>query len=344
MTGRFHRPTPRREQEARRRGDVPRSRLFGAAGALLGAVVGLWASGMGAAADLRRWAGEALALSRALPPTEAMAAGASLVARLSAPALAGALIGSAAAGLLLGGLHFELGRVRPRLDGLHPFHRLARAFTPGALLEATRPLVLLFLLALAAGCVLSREAPEVVRAAGPAGDGLGGLAPVAARLVLVLSLVTAAAGGGDALLARARHRARLWMTREEVLEEQRMSEGDPRQRARRRALHRSLLLAGRARGVRSASALVVNPTHLAVALRYAPREAEAPFLVAKGSGAQAQALRREAARWGIPVVRDVALARSLTAFDVGEEIPEELYQAAAAVLQVAASGAPGAPR
>jgi type III secretion protein U len=148
----------------------------------------------------------------------------------------------------------------------------------------------------------------------------------------------------DALLARFRHQARLRMTRQEVIEEHRQTEGDPRSKARRKALHRSLLLAGRARGVRSADVLVVNPTHLAVALRYAPLETEAPYLVAKGRGAQAQALRRESERCGIPVVRDVPLARSLILYDVGEEIPEELYQAAAAVLEVVArtGGEPGA--
>jgi type III secretion protein U len=75
-----------------------------------------------------------------------------------------------------------------------------------------------------------------------------------------------------------------------------------------------------------------------VALRYAPEECEAPYLVAKGQEEDALALRREAARQGIPVVRDVPLARSLVHYDVGEPIPEELYRAAAAVLAVAARG------
>ncbi len=81
--------------------------------------------------------------------------------------------------------------------------------------------------------------------------------------------------------------------------------------------------------------MVVNPTHITVALRYATKECEAPYLVAKGHEADALGLRREAERLGIPVVRDVPLARSLIHYDVGEEIPEELYQAAAAVLRVA---------
>ena len=87
--------------------------------------------------------------------------------------------------------------------------------------------------------------------------------------------------------------------------------------------------------MRAATAVVVNPTHIAVALRYQPEECDAPYLVAKGREADALALRREAERLGVPVVRDVPLARSLVQFDVGMEIPEELYQAAAAVLAAA---------
>jgi type III secretion protein U len=143
----------------------------------------------------------------------------------------------------------------------------------------------------------------------------------------------ALAGLADALLARRRHRRRLMMTREEVRREWREAEGDPWIRRRRRQLHRQLAEGGTARGVGAATTVVVNPTHLAVALRYAPREAPAPYLVAKARAGEALTLQRQARALGVPVVRDVALARSLILLGVGEEIPEELYEAAAAVLQ-----------
>jgi type III secretion protein U len=143
-------------------------------------------------------------------------------------------------------------------------------------------------------------------------------------------------GGLDYVLAWRRHRKELMMTRDELKKEHRESEGDPRHRAQRRALHRALALGGPARGVQRATAVVVNPTHIAVALRYAPDECEAPYLVAKAREGEAVVLRGEAQRRGIPVVRDVALARSLVNYDVGEEIPEELYRAAAVVLKLAA--------
>ena len=125
------------------------------------------------------------------------------------------------------------------------------------------------------------------------------------------------------------------MTREEVKQEHKKSEGDPHHKAKRKALHRQLATGGPARGVQKATAVVVNPTHIAVALRYDQAECEAPYLVAKGREEDAFEIRREAKALGIPVVKDIPLARSLIHYDVGEEIPEELYRAAAAVLKVA---------
>ena len=81
--------------------------------------------------------------------------------------------------------------------------------------------------------------------------------------------------------------------------------------------------------------MVVNPPHIAVALRYDEAECEAPYIVARGREEDALKIRREAQALGIPVVRDIPLARSLVHYDVGEEVPEELYQAAAAILKVA---------
>jgi len=89
--------------------------------------------------------------------------------------------------------------------------------------------------------------------------------------------------------------------------------------------------------------VVVNPVHVAVALRWAPEECDAPYLVARGRAKEARAIRAEALALGVPVVRDVALARGLVQYDVGEEVPEELYRAAAVVLQHVLDRTEGAP-
>jgi type III secretion protein U len=167
----------------------------------------------------------------------------------------------------------------------------------------------------------------------------------AAALRVILHLLAAAAwragcvllvlGALDYLWARRRHLKDLMMTRQERKEDHKNAEGNPQHKGRRKALHRQLLAGGTARGVQKATCIVVNPTHIAVALRYDQTEADAPYIVAKGCEEDALKMRKQAKEQGIPVVKDIPLARSLVHYDVGEEIPEELYKAAAAVLKVA---------
>jgi type III secretion protein U len=151
-------------------------------------------------------------------------------------------------------------------------------------------------------------------------------APLAWRLAALLLL----AGLADLALSRRNHLQALRMTRPEVLRERREEEGNPLLRAERRRLHAALSAAP---PLSRATVLVVNPTHLAVALSHRPGSDAAPVVAAKGSGREAARLRARARRAGVPVIRDPALARSLWRLaEVGEPIPEELYQAAAAVL------------
>jgi type III secretion protein U len=167
---------------------------------------------------------------------------------------------------------------------------------------------------------LPRTDVAAVLRAGPA---LGGLALRLAATALAFGLV-------DAAVARVRHRRALRMTREEVAREHKEDEGDPAHRAERRRRHRALLSAA---PVARATVMVVNPTRLAVALLHDRTGEDAPRVVAKGAGPAAAALRSAARRAGVPIVRDVPLARALHRLaEVGEEIPEQLYEAAAALL------------
>jgi len=175
---------------------------------------------------------------------------------------------------------------------------------------------------------------------GSIGTLLGALGPVlmaAAVLLVVLAL-------GDYMLARRRHLQDLRMSHEEVKQEHKSAEGDPHHKAKRKAMHRQMASGGAARGVQKASVVVVNPTHIAVALRYDEAECDAPYIVAKAREEEALKIRKHAYSLGIPVVKDIPLARTLVHYDVGEEVPEELYQAAAAVLKVAQEQSEAADR
>lgn len=336
MSGdRSEEPTPRRLRQARERGQVPRSRLFSGSLVLAGGSAGGALVLGDATAELRSWTATLLSEGAAVPA--ALHQALTLLVRACAPALGGAVLAAVVAGLAASGWSPSTTVLVPRLERLDPIAGLRRLFSWRMVAELGRSLAVAALLlgAVAGGAWTLLPSALRLPAVAATGAGLDLLRPEAIRVWGRALFLAGAMGVLDLMLARRRHRRSLRMSRDEIRREHREQEGDPRHRAHRRAAHRQLLLSGRARGVKAASVVVVNPTHVAVALRWAPEECEAPYLVARGREADAQAIRSEALALGIPIVRDVALARGLVQYDLGEEVPEELYRAAAVVLQVA---------
>ncbi len=333
MSEKTEQPSARRLRDARRKGQIPRSRLLSSSVVSLGALWGLLAAAPLGFERLKDWTARLL-LHQDIEGAEWEAG--MLFLLLSVPALAGALVASLGVSVATVGWELNAEAVTPKLERINPLAGLKRILSVKALSELGKALLVVGVVGWLVWDAAVEVAPDVFRAVWWKGDdALEYCVTQLAPLQLRRAWVPVARGGGDYALARRRHVKDLMMTREEVKREHKESEGDPHHKHQRRAVHRQLAAGGAARGVQKASVVVVNPTHVAVALRYATEECEAPYLVAKGREADALALRREAERLGVTVVRDVALARSLIHYDVGEEIPEELYQAAAAVLRVA---------
>jgi flagellar biosynthetic protein FlhB len=164
----------------------------------------------------------------------------------------------------------------------------------------------------------------VVAVAGDLGARLGGRLALAAVAIGVL----------DYLWQRHRHRQSLRMTREEVKRERKEVEGDPLHKAERQRLHREALEQRRVGDVREADFVVVNPDHVAVAVRYDRGGPSAPVVVAKGERLLAERIKEIAREAGVPIFRDVALARSLRDVEEGAPIPETLYDAVAEILRL----------
>ena len=123
------------------------------------------------------------------------------------------------------------------------------------------------------------------------------------------------------------------MTKQEVRDEVKEVEGNPHTKARIRRLQRDLLRRQMMSDVASASAVITNPTHYAVAIRYDMDNAGAPKVVAKGKNYLARRIRERAHEHEIPIVENPPLARALyKAADIGQEIPVHLYRAVAEVL------------
>ncbi|HUL60297.1 MAG TPA: EscU/YscU/HrcU family type III secretion system export apparatus switch protein [Anaeromyxobacteraceae bacterium] len=345
MSGdRTEQPTPRRLREARRRGEVARSRDLSSAAALLSGLAAVAAAGPATAAALAGVVREGLAVaaSGTAAPLGAVREALLQAARHSAIPCAAAVAGGTAAALLQAGGTFAPGALRPRLERLHllrGLRRLAsRAQLAATALAAGQAAVLLAL----AWAWLREEARGFASLPRASTAGAWRVGPAVLGLAFRLALATLAFGVAGHAVARRAHLRSLRMTRDEVRRERREDEGDPALRAERRRRHRGALGAA---PVARATCVVVNPTHVAVALAHERSGDGAPRVVAKGTGAGAARIRSAARRAGVPIVRDVPLARALFRLaEIGEEIPEDLYEAAAAVLAHLYGLAPGEER
>jgi len=333
-------PTPRRLREARRRGQVARSRelsgiaVFAAVSGTLLATSPLWVSRLvvGMRDTFRgapTWpaSAAAAALGRAVD-TVLLAAG---------PALAAGAVAAVLVGLLQVRPLFTGEPLRPRLSRLDALQGLRRLFRLRRLTDLLRSLTALTALLAVLAVTLWEALPTLVRLAGADAPTFGA--------VLRAEAVTLALRGGGVLLVAAavdyglawrRHRQDLRMTREEVRREQKETEGDPQHRAARKRLHQEILEHDMVEQVRQADLVVVNPTHLAVALRYDGRRDDAPRVVARGERLLAARIKEVARQARVPIFHDVALARALHELELGAEIPEALYEAVAELLRIVA--------
>lgn len=247
------------------------------------------------------------------------------------------LLGSAvmvvgvAAALAQGGFYLATKSMKPSMKKLNPIQGAKRIFGPQSWWEGAKMLL--------KSAVVGFLAYGAIEALMPL---IGGLVPIPAVLSAVndqvLSMVRNVAIAGlvmavaDYAIVRRRMGKQTRMTHHEVKQEHKQAEGDPlvkgQIRSRQLAAARNRMMAD----LPTADVVLVNPTHVAVALRY-EAERGAPRVVARGAGEIASRIREEAAGHRVPLVRDVPLARALyTSTTVGQEIPAELYAAVAQVL------------
>ena len=332
-------PTGKRRQEARERGQVARSMELNSALLLLGACGALtFGSGLMAHTLLTAFR-EGLQLGgRSDLSVDAIRglflATAWTVARAIAPVvLTGAVVGIAANVVQVGF------RISPQVIGMQwgrisPMHGLGNLLSFRGGVEAVKALLKLAILGVVAYRTLQPEwAQFPTLAEMELADlirwqlGLG--LRLALRVVGVYCLVAVADYGYQ----RWQHEKSLRMSRGEIQEEGKQQEGNPQIRARVRKLQQERSLRRMMQDVPSASVVVVNPTHIAVAIKYSGGTMRAPKVVAKGKRLLAERIVRLAREAGVPVIQDIPVARALYKLvDVGGEIPAAFYRAVAKIL------------
>ena len=285
-----------------------------------------------AGADLRA------AIARAADPSPTVVLDASAlgteVAALTLPVLVTVSLVAAAAYVVQTGGFVATRRLAPDFARLNPLQGLRSIFSATRLFAVVRALFGAALVswiayrALAAHLIdLAHVSGRLEHVAAVASEVARGVARDAAVVGLLLAVV-------DVVVVRRAWRKRLMMTAHEVKREHKESEGDPQTKAARERAHHEMLAAATVGNVRHASVVIVNPTHLASALRYDEGEGDAaPVVVASGEGDLAARIVQAAREYGVPVVRDMPLARALAELQVGDAIPEVLYEAVAEILR-----------
>jgi flagellar biosynthesis protein FlhB len=173
--------------------------------------------------------------------------------------------------------------------------------------------------------------PTLLGAAAP--DQLARALGIVSKACVRMLVIAALLAGVELALQRYRFNRKMKMTKEEARREMKEDEGDPLLRSRRKQRHRELSKGQAAIEVPRADALIVNPTHVAVAIRYRKDEGRAPRVTAKGKGALAEYMRDLARSSGVPIVEDIPLARLLyRKVKVGKSVPAATFKAVAAVL------------
>jgi flagellar biosynthetic protein FlhB len=329
-------PTPKRLRDARRKGQVAQSRDLTAAVALVAAVAGLAATGSHLAGE---WVALfSRSLSSAAHPRETLAGplladglGTGLTAILPL-LLAVAVLPALVSFLQVGGL-FTTEPLVPKLERIDPFRGLKRLFSLNSVVETLKAMVKLCVVGAVAYAVLRAGIADVARTpSAPTGMTTALLFGLATRTAAAVAGAFLGLSALDLLYQRWRHRKELRMSKQEVKREHKESEGDPHHRAQRQRVHREILTHNMLQDVRKATVVIVNPEHIAVALVYEKGGDGAPRVVASGERILAQEIIQIAREAGVPVVRNVPLAHALSRLELGDEIPEDLYEAVAEVL------------
>ncbi|WP_020143855.1 flagellar biosynthesis protein FlhB [Terracoccus sp. 273MFTsu3.1] len=247
------------------------------------------------------------------------------------PLAAAVFVGVVAGGVIQGGVHVK--RFSPSFEHFDLVKGLGRMLGKQALWGGAKALAKTAVVGAVLWMVVQDLVPVLLTAGGLPVSGLiaetGDGAASLLRFAVVAGLVLAFA---DVAVVMRRNRGRTRMTKREVKDEHKTSEGDPLLRQHRRSRQLSMSRNRMIASVASADVVLLNPTHVAVALAYDPGRS-APRVVAKGAGTIAARIRAEAEDKRVPMVRDVPLARALHAgCEIGQEIPVELYTAVAGVL------------
>jgi flagellar biosynthesis protein FlhB len=331
-------PTPKRKQKASEDGQVLRSREFATAAVVMGGVLWLAMSGPALLAALKAVMRESLVFGRAdvedfQPLRPILSVGITLAPSLLllfGITMATAVLSQAG----LGGANFQGKLLQFKASRINPGPGLKRIFGAHGWIELGKGLMKVVLLGAIGGWMLwSMRSESISLVSGSVESSVATLGHRFIVLLLVMSGGLLLIAGFDVPIQIIQLLNKLRMSKQEIKDEHKESEGSPESKSAQRQRMREIFKGGSRKAVESAHVILTNPTHFAVALRYERGQDEVPVVVAKGRGVKALAIRELAGELDKPILEYPALARAVyyTSRE-GQQVRDDLYVAIATVL------------
>ncbi|MFW6381405.1 MAG: flagellar biosynthesis protein FlhB [Bacillota bacterium] len=332
-------PTPRRKEKVREEGQVAKSQELNAAFTLLGSFLVLYILFQGMLESLQSRMIQHLTLE-GYPALDSSISydlvidAFIYIATLVGPVMIAAAVVGAVINFIQVGPLFSTKTIQPQLSNINPISGLKNIFSLKSVMELLKSVFKAVVIAVLAYNQLRQVWPRLITMPEQ------GLRPslvlmgeLIFRIGINIIIFLIVLGVADYIYQRWEFRQNIMMTKREVKEERKETEGDPLIKQRRREQQRQFSINRMMSKMEEADVVVTNPIHIAVALQYELDEMEAPEVVAKGEGFVAQRIKDKAEELGIEIVENRSLARALhETTEIGDQIPSDLYQAVAEVL------------
>ena len=336
---RTEKPTPRKIQKAREKGQVPRSKEVPAAVVLLGVLLTLQFFGKTIFYTLefqmRQLLNFRIPADITCPYLGELVSGAEWrLAVVLGPMLLSVIIFSVAANMMQGGLAFSSESIKLHFNKLNPKNGLSRIFSKNGIVQLIKSLLFIILCSFISYKVISKNFsifPQLILM--DVRKLLHWICSISYEILILVAIFLAVIAVADYYFQKYRFKEQLRMTKQEVKEEFKEREGDPLTKGRIRRIQREMARKRMMADVPNADVIITNPTHYAVALSYKMESMEAPKVIAKGVGFLALKIRELAQEHGIPLVENKPLAQTLyKSVEIGDYIPGNLYKAVAEIL------------
>ncbi len=331
-------PTAKRKQQAADDGNVLRSRDLATALVVLSGVAWLVFMGPALLAACREVMAASFQFGRAdvesFSPWRPLAEAGWRLAMPIGSLLAISMAAAVISGVMLGNVGFNAGLMGPKFKRINPASGLKRILGMNGWIELGKSLLKVILLGTVGGWMLWKASRSTLGLAqSNLHEALQQVGGTFTGIMIAMSMGLVAIGGMDVWIQIIRRMGQMRMTKQEVRDEHKESEGNPEAKGHQRAKMREILSGGVRQAVSEAHVVLTNPTHFAVALRYDRGRDQVPVVVAKGRGATALAIRQLAGEIALPVLEYPQLARAVyyTSRE-GQEVRDDLYLPIATVL------------